>query len=130
MKAVTCAQCKEVFALHETTHATLTRSSGRFYCPWGHPLSFPKGDSEADLLRKERDTLKQQMARSESDATFYRQRSEEAERRASAFKGVATRMKNRVAKGVCPCCNRTFANLQAHMETKHKGFAQQEVTIQ
>lgn len=25
----------------------------------------------------------------------------------------------RVHKGVCPCCNRTFSDLQKHMKTKH-----------
>lgn len=130
MKAVTCAQCKVRFGLADDTHAALTQSSANFCCPYGHRQHFPQGPSETDLLRKERDTLKQQMARADSDVAFYRERSEESDRRASAFKGVATRMKNRVARGVCPCCNRTFANLQAHMDTKHKGFGSKEVTIQ
>lgn len=30
--------------------------------------------------------------------------------------------------GVCPCCNRTFSDLQRHMASKHKGFAAEEVT--
>jgi hypothetical protein len=25
----------------------------------------------------------------------------------------------RVHRGVCPCCKRTFQNIQRHMETKH-----------
>lgn len=49
------------------------------------------------------------------------------ERRLAAQRGVTTRLKNRVANGVCPCCNRTFANLQRHMSTKHKGFIAEEV---
>lgn len=130
MKAVICCQCKVRFGLADDTHMALVQSSATFYCPFGHKQHFSQGPSEAELLRKERDTLKQQMARSESDVAYYRGRSQEAERSASAFKGVATRMKNRVAKGVCPCCNRTFANLQNHMATKHKGFVAQEVTIQ
>lgn len=130
MKAVTCARCKVQFALSEETHTTLVQSSANFFCPFGHSQHFPQGPSEADLLRKRNETLQQQMARVESDVAFYRERSQAEARSAAAFKGVATRMKNRVAKGVCPCCNRSFANLQAHMETKHKGFAQQEVTIQ
>ena len=41
----------------------------------------------------------------------------------SAQKGVTTRLKNRVQKGVCPCCNRYFAQLQRHMTTQHPNFA-------
>jgi hypothetical protein len=28
-----------------------------------------------------------------------------------------------VANGVCVCCNRSFKNLAAHMQTKHPEFA-------
>jgi hypothetical protein len=37
-------------------------------------------------------------------------------------KGVKTRMANRIKHGVCPCCNRTFLNLQRHMTTQHPSF--------
>lgn len=31
-------------------------------------------------------------------------------------------MKNRVANGVCPCCNRHFENLERHMKGQHPDF--------
>jgi hypothetical protein len=32
------------------------------------------------------------------------------------------RLKQRVAAGVCPCCNRTFTNLAEHMAGQHAEF--------
>jgi len=53
-----------------------------------------------------------------------RERAERTERRLSAQKGVTTRIKNRVANGVCPCCKRSFTDLRRHMETKHPKYAE------
>lgn len=38
-------------------------------------------------------------------------------------KGVVTRTRNRIANGVCPCCDRSFTNLQRHMASKHPDYA-------
>lgn len=43
------------------------------------------------------------------------------------MKGVATRLKNRAAHGVCPCCNRTFQQLARHMSAKHPDFKTADV---
>lgn len=132
--SVTCHQCKEVSGLSRQTYNVLLRSGQTFYCPWGHGGVYSAAPTEADLLRKERDTLKQQMARKDDEI---RQKGDEvraerawreaAQNQARAYKGVATRVKNRVGKGVCPCCNRTFANLQRHMAGKHPTFTHDDV---
>ncbi|WP_159103999.1 hypothetical protein [Rhodopseudomonas sp. B29] len=51
-----------------------------------------------------------------------RDQREAAERRAAAARGQVTKIKNRVGHGVCPCCNRTFANLARHMAGEHPGY--------
>ena len=102
------------------------RADGKsFYCPNGHSLSYR--DNENDRIRQERDRLKQNAAYLEAETLRLQEAREAAERRASAMKGQVTRLKNRAANGVCPCCNRTFANLQRHMAAKHAGFAIEEV---
>jgi DNA-directed RNA polymerase subunit RPC12/RpoP len=45
-----------------------------------------------------------------------------AERQVAAQKGQITKMRNRVGRGVCPCCNRFFVKLHQHVETKHPEF--------
>ena len=131
---VTCAQCKEQFGLRPETEAFLRKSHTGFKCPFGHPLVFNEGESEEIKLRRERDRLKQQLAEKDDRIAQERrwrhdeeERRQAAERRASAARGQVTRLKNRAAAGVCPCCNRSFENLRRHMASKHKGFVLEEV---
>lgn len=123
----TCATCKERFGLSDETEAVLRKNGQGFHCPWGHVSVFGKGPSQEDILRKERDTLKQQMARKDDEIRAERAWREAAQNQARAYKGVATRVKNRVSKGVCPCCNRSFANLHRHMAGQHPDFLNDDV---
>lgn len=89
-------------------------------CPNGHSMWY---------TTSEVDRLKAQLASAESTAKSERERRERAEREASAARGQATKtrkalaaVKERVGNGVCPCCHRTFINLQRHMGTKHPGY--------
>lgn len=90
------------------------------YCPNGHPWSYK--ESQADQLRRERDLLNQRLA--EKDDEIARQR-----RELSAARGQIAKIKNRVGQGVCPCCNRTFANLHRHMHSKHPDYAKNEPPV-
>ncbi len=45
-----------------------------------------------------------------------------AQKHAESERRKRRRIEARVSKGVCPCCNRTFENVQKHMETKHRGY--------
>lgn len=122
-----CAQCGEPMALAEGTYTALKRNSQGFTCPWGHANVFPAGEAEINKVRRERDRLKQQEARLRERISEEQERAATAERRASAARGQVTRLKNRAAAGLCPCCNRSFVNLQRHMATKHKGFLAEDV---
>jgi hypothetical protein len=105
----------------------MKRSQGPVHCIYGHAGWFTEGETENDRIRRERDRLKQDAARLQESINYQRERAEAAERRTVALKGVATRLKNRAAKGVCPCCNRSFENLRRHMHTKHPGVAMLDV---
>lgn len=75
-----------------------------FYCPRGDAQHYPQ-ETEAEKLRKK-------LHASELEAT----------RRANeniALQKEAVRLARRARAGVCPCCNRTFKALAAHMKTKH-----------
>lgn len=118
----TCYRCKQPFGLPADVLSVLKRSHQTFYCPWGHAQYYLEGDSEETILRLERDRLKQEAARLHEQIRESREWAQREQRRAVALKGVATRLKNRAAKGVCPCCNRSFENLRRHMTTKHPGL--------
>ncbi len=100
-----------------------------FYCPNGHGQVFKAGESEEDILRRERDRLRQKLSEKDDEirerreeAERQRLRAEAGERRVSAARGQITKLKRRASNGVCPCCNRTFSDLQRHMHSKHPGF--------
>lgn len=86
-----------------------------FYCAYGHPQIFSEGESDLDIVRRERDQLKQQLA----------QRDDEISVQARLITNLKTQRKvvaRRIGNGVCPCCNRTFAQLARHMAHKHPDF--------
>lgn len=121
-----CCNCGIAFGLTRAFKSECQKKRGpsgkRFYCPNGHD-QFYVGETEADKLRRERDSLAQRVAEWQDEAGKERSLREEAERSAAAFKGQATKLRKRAANGVCPCCTRSFTNLQRHMATKHPTFA-------
>ncbi len=120
LESVTCAACGICFAMPHTLVEKRRGDGKDFFCPNGHTLTF--GESDADKLRRERDRLQQRLAEKDDDIRYQRQAREVAERRLSAAKGQITKIKKRVHGGVCPCCNRTFADLARHMAGQHPGF--------
>lgn len=119
MKTVKCAECSELFGLSPETQAVFLRSSQTFYCPFGHGNVYSPKPSEAETLRRERDRLKQESARLAEMVRAAENSAAHERARASAFKGQTTKLKKRIAAGVCPCCNRTFSNLARHISSQH-----------
>jgi hypothetical protein len=97
------------------------------YCPVGHQWRFSgttrSQQLEAELVRERNRTAAE---RAKHDQTKAELRA--TERRRAAAKGQLTKTKNRIAAGVCPCCNRTFQNLARHMGNQHPEFAVEQVT--
>ena len=84
------------------------------YCPLGHSW-IRSGEGDAERLSREVERQKALVARLREE--------KEAERRsAAAIKGHQTRLKKRIAAGVCPCCNRSFTPLAAHMKSEHPDY--------
>jgi predicted RNA-binding Zn-ribbon protein involved in translation (DUF1610 family) len=125
-----CPKCGEVFGIRRETDAVFRKSTQQFYCPFGHSMSYSHGPSESEKLRQERDRLRQRLAEKDDEITRQREQREAAERRVSAARGQITKLKNRAAAGVCPCCTRHFVNLERHMATKHKGFTAEVIDLE
>jgi RNase P subunit RPR2 len=114
---ITCCDCGIAFHVPDQWLESRRSDKKVFYCPNGHQQAFTQ--SEADRLRLERDRLKQQLAQKDDEIAWQREQRKIGDRRVIAAKGQITRLKNRAKAGVCPCCNRTFSNMAAHMKTKH-----------
>lgn len=110
MVSTECCTCGVPVVMSALMMAQRRQDGGTFYCINGHQLGF--GDNENARLRKEVEAQKKRVVSAEARASVAEavQRDAQAER---------DRLKARVHRGVCPCCNRSFANVQRHMATKH-----------
>lgn len=119
MSRMHCGECGIEFAVPDHFYTDRKNSGKGWHCPNGHSRVFR--ESDADKLRRERDQLKQQMARVEQEREEQRARAEQAERREK-------RLKKRTAAGTCPCCQRTFSNMSTHMRKQHPQFVAEQTT--
>ena len=119
-EVVDCGSCGVVFTVPAIMRDHHRRKGGFSYCLNGHAWGWKRGTEQEDKLtadleriQRERDMLKQDAARAEDEAWALRTEiaRQEKERR---------RVLARANAGVCQDCNRTFANVVRHRQTKHK----------
>lgn len=123
-----CYRCKSEIWLPTPLHEAAQKSAKiGFFCPYGHEQVFAEGESEINKIRRERDMLKQQMARVEEEKWGLLAAAERAKSEAQAARRETARLKKRAAAGVCPCCKRTFGELARHMQTQHPEFRAEEI---
>jgi hypothetical protein len=115
-----CSACGVPFGLDRAYADQRRQDRASFRCPNGHGQWFPGSTAEEREKR-----LQELLNRERSRATAIDDQRQAAERSARAYKGQATKIRRRVAKGVCPCCNRSFADLRRHMEGQHPDYAQE-----
>ena len=115
-----CCNCHIPFAVPEKIRQRWKNEGKTFYCPNGHPQSY--SESTVDKLKKQNETLKRQKDFTESCLQDACKREKKLGNKLRGEKAAKTRIKNRIKNGVCPCCNRTFKNLQRHMTTQHKDY--------
>lgn len=115
---ISCSGCGATFGLSQGMYQARRDDHKAFFCP--------NGCRRAYNVRSETEQLQIDLryARSARDAA--RDQAQAAERSARAHKGHATRLRNLISKGICPCCRRNFSNVRAHMLTEHPGFAAPE----
>ncbi|MGB8510232.1 MAG: hypothetical protein WCD76_17770 [Pyrinomonadaceae bacterium] len=124
----TCATCGIAFGAPAHFFKERRADHRTFYCPNGHGLGFGKSaaEIETEKLRRQLEEKDRRIRFEQEQSACERRQREATERRLSATKGVLTRTKNRVSKGVCPSCNRQFENLHRHMNAKHPDYAAAE----
>lgn len=121
---VHCGQegCNLEFGMPRHLYDRRREDHGDWYCPAGHCRHFI-GKSPLQQAREEA-KLAWEDAKYWQDLEAQRGHElETAQRRAAAARGQVTRIKRRVSKGVCPCCNRTFQDLGRHMAGQHPDWS-------
>jgi hypothetical protein len=119
---INCGECGGTYAINERYRQQKQDESKTWNCPyckvsWGYA-----SQSEAARLRKLLEAEQRNSTFLRNNAASEREARERTERRLSATKGAKTRLQNRIKNGVCPCCTRTFMNLQRHMAMQHPEF--------
>src|SRR5689334_1977262 len=110
LKLIECANCGMPFGITETFREQRMEDHRGFMCPNGHSNVY-NGKSEAEKLKEQ---LERSAAREKSLSSVIDRQRETIKGRDHIIRGqkaAKTRLKNRIAAGVCPCCNRTFQNL-------------------
>lgn len=117
-ETLVCGTCGIEYSV--PTHWLKERKETRtdFFCPNGHCRVFV--ESTADRLLREKNEMERRLQAQLNDSNHARL---VAEKERDAERRKRRTIEARVSKGVCPCCNRTFQDLQRHMATKHKDYA-------
>jgi len=117
-----CSQCGIAFGLDKSFETRRRDDHKTFWCPNGHGQHFPQQSRAEELEGK--------LEQEKKNAEWWRRRKmeeerarEHAQRQRDAYKGHATRLKKRVAKGRCPVCSCEFVTLAAHMTKRHPDYA-------
>lgn len=134
LDTINCGQCGGIYAIQTRFRERCQQEGSSWNCPyckvgWGY-----SGNSDNSKLKKQLAEAEAEKERLRKAAQYQRERRDEALAEAEHFrrsrdgmKGVVAKIKKRVGRGVCPCCNRHFANLQRHMESQHPEVASGEV---
>ena len=117
LRVKNCCVCNVTFALPQSMDEELRRTGAVSWCPNGHESHYT--ESENSRLKKERDLAIEKARVAESLRVDERLRRQREERRSAAARGHLTKLKRRIAHGVCPCCARTFRDLARHVAIKH-----------
>jgi len=116
-----CCKCGTPFGIEDTLHRQLKRTGNTFYCPNGHPQIY------TNPIENQLAEAKKALKATEEERVWWKN---EAETKAAQLKSTRTQLtktRNRIAKGICPCCHRQFVNLHRHMDTKHPDYNSEEV---
>ena len=110
-----CVECGIQFGVPKYWMDAARKDKRDIYCPNGHTLSFNDPQWARELKA------------AKESAKWWRDEAERTARSLTATRGVVTKIKNRIANGVCPCCHRQFVNLQRHMTGQHPEFKEVEL---
>ena len=120
LQVIECGTCHVSFAIPTGMYRDLVRTQEWLWCPRGCRIHY-YGKTEATKLREQLETARESESWWRDRAAAARREAENQRRLAVAYKGHLTRMRHRVARGVCPAggCKRAFSDLHDHVATCH-----------
>ena len=112
-------RCGVAYGLTQRYIDARTKDRAEWRCPNGHPVWFPGKTPEQERDEARADARRARIARAAAE-----DQADAAERSARAYRGHVTRIRNMVARGICPVagCRRNFTNVREHMASEHPDF--------
>jgi len=120
METIECYKCHLVFAVTAEHKQRLCTTGEGFYCPAGHGQAYC--ETEVQKLKKQLEAKERSLKWRDEQIERQNKTIKRKENEVRAQKAAKTKLKKRIGNGVCPCCQRTFENLQRHMQSKHPDF--------
>lgn len=106
-----CCNCGVPFFLPLYLQKRLLETHKSFYCPNGHSMSYT-GKTEAQKLQDKLVELQNQANKREQEL-------QDKWLDTLGEKNKLEKQLKKVHNGTCPCCKRSFQNLERHMQSKH-----------
>ena len=106
--------------------AEYPNATAEVYCPNGHPWHYTGKNAEQKRIER----LEQNLQYADKENDRLRGQRDVAKRQAAARKGQVTRMRNRIAAGICPvagCRANLGDRVRAHIAKQHPEFRMAEV---
>jgi hypothetical protein len=122
IKWTSCFVCGCVVAMESGQYNRFLESHETFYCPSGHAQHFT-GKTEA---QKRAERAEAEAERLRNTANYYQREATVQRHRANAQKAAKSRLKNKIARGQCPCCQEEFRDLAGHMVKEHPKYGRAE----
>lgn len=129
LTTITCPSCGGTYAI---SHAfqNEARQQGGFkhcwtcpYCKTSRGYGKSSHEEEKEQLEAKIAALAREKQWAEERKAYYEKEAAHFRKSRDGMRGVLAKERKRVGNGVCPCCNRSFGNLQRHMATKHPKHA-------
>lgn len=111
---ISCDECSGIFAISKSWYRRKREEGGSWFCPYCR-TGWHAAESECNKLKR-------QLEQAENKLASERARHDQTKMSLCVQKGENTKLKNRIKKGVCPCCHRYFKNLHRHMVGQHPDY--------
>ena len=119
LNARDCPTCGVIYGISEDFEQRRRQDGEPFYSPAGHGISFR--DSELEIAKRKAQQTQEKLSKMEERYASLQAETDQAWATANEKERELGRITRRIHAGVCPHCNRTFQNLQRHMDSKHNG---------
>lgn len=109
--------CGSIYGISEEKYNYCLETGHHWFCPNGCRRIFCEPVNSK--LRDKIESLERQKHNLNEVIDIHKRTIEQLGYSVRAQKAAKTKIINRVKNGICPCCNRTFQNLQNHFKSKH-----------